>query len=42
MKKHKNQAAEELKEMLPMVVIADVVIALSITVIGFFSGFDFR
>ena len=24
MKKHKNQAAEELKEMLPMVVIADV------------------
>lgn len=42
MKKPKNQAAEELKEMLPFVLAADLVIALSVTVIGFCSGFDFR
>lgn len=42
MKKRKNQAAEELRRMLPMILAADLVIALSVTVIGFSAGFDFR
>ena len=42
MKKRKNQAAEELRQMLPFIVAADLVIAASIAVIGFSAGFDFR
>ena len=42
MKKRKNQAAEELMKMLPLILTADLIIALSVTVIGFYSGFDFR
>lgn len=42
MKKHRNQAADELKKMLPMILTADLLIAVSVTMIGFLSGFDFR
>lgn len=42
MKKRKNQAAEELRKMLPMILAADLIIAVSVTIIGFYSGFDFR
>ena len=42
MKKRKNQAAEELRNMLPMILAADLIMAVSVTIIGFYSGFDFR
>ncbi|MBQ8614224.1 MAG: hypothetical protein IJ416_08435 [Ruminiclostridium sp.] len=42
MKKNKNQAVDELKEMSPMIIGLDLIIVLSITVIGFSSGFDYR
>ena len=42
MKKRKNQAAEELRKMLPMILAADLIIVVSVTIIGFYSGFDFR
>lgn len=42
MKKRKNQAAEELTKMLPLILTVDLIIALSVTIIGFSSGFDFR
>ncbi len=42
MKKRKNQAAEELKEMLPSLLLYNALILLSVTAIGFVWGFDFR
>ncbi len=42
MKKRKNQALDELKKMLPLILAADLLIALSALVIGFAAGFDFR
>lgn len=42
MKKRKNQAAEELKEMLPSLLIYNVLVLLTVTAAGFVWGFDFR
>ncbi len=42
MKKRKNQAAEELREMLPFILTANLIIILSVIVIGFKTGFDYR
>ncbi len=42
MKKRKNMAVDELKEMLPTIIVFNVLIILSIVTIGFFSGFDYR
>lgn len=42
MKKRKNMAVDELKEMLPTIIVFNVLIILSIVAIGFFSGFDYR
>ncbi len=42
MKKRKNQAVAELKEMFPFITAADLIIVLSIVVIGFKAGFDYR
>lgn len=42
MKKRKNQAAEELREMRSFIITADLIIILSVTAIGFYSGFDYR
>ena len=42
MKKRKNQAAEELREMLPSLLLYNGLILLSVTAIGFVWGFDFR
>lgn len=42
MKKHKNQAMDELKEMLPMLIAFNVIIVASIVAIGFGVGFDYR
>lgn len=42
MKKRKNQAVDELREMLPSVLIYNLIVLLSVTAIGFVWGFDFR
>lgn len=42
MKKHKNQALDELKEMAPTLIVFNLVIIVSIIAIGFSSGFDYR
>ena len=42
MKKRKNQAAEELREMLPFILTANLIIILSVILIGFKAGFDYR
>lgn len=42
MKKRKNQAAEELREMLPFILTANLIIILSVIMIGFKAGFDYR
>ena len=42
MKKRKNQAAEELREMRSFIITADLIIILSVTAIGFYAGFDYR
>ena len=42
MKKRKNQAVDELRQMLPFILTADLLIVLSIVVIGFSAGFDYR
>lgn len=42
MKKNRNQAVDELKEMSPFLLSVNVIIILSIIVIGFYSGFDYR
>lgn len=42
MKKRKNQALEELRKMLPLILAADLVIVVSVAVIGFSAGFDYR
>lgn len=42
MRKHKNQAFDELKEMTPMLIVFNLIIVLSVTVIGFSYGFDYR
>lgn len=42
MKKHRNQASDELKGMLPFICAANLIIILSVIVIGFSSGFDYR
>lgn len=42
MKKHKNQAVEELKVMAPFLLSANIIIILSIVMIGFAFGFDYR
>lgn len=42
MKKRKNQAAEELREMLPFILTSNLIIILSVILIGFKAGFDYR
>lgn len=42
MKKQRNQAAAELQGMLPMLIAFNVVMVVSITAIGFGTGFDYR
>lgn len=42
MKKHRNQAADELKEMLPSLLLYNLLVLLSVTAIAFAFGFDWR
>lgn len=42
MKKRKNQAVDELREMLPWLIAFNVVLLVSVTAIGFGFGFDYR
>lgn len=42
MKKCKNQAVDELREMLPWLIAFNVVLLVSVTAIGFGFGFDYR
>lgn len=42
MKKKKNQAVDELREMCPFILTANLIIILSVIVIGLKTGFDYR